>query len=154
MSALAERKYELENPNERVKVKKKAPINKNKKKNKPEKKINYKVVFNRVVLLGFVFSAIFFLIYNNSIITEKKLAIDNIENSIVLANNDIESYNIILENLNNTSTIESYATNYLGMSYPNRKQTILISVNYVDDKVETVKDVSFFDYILGCFIKE
>lgn len=153
MSALAERKYELENPKENVKLKKKNPIRKEKK--KPEHKVNYRVVFNRIILIGLVFSAIFFLIYNNSIITEKKLAIDNVENSIMLANNDIESYNIVLENLNNTSTIESYASNYLGMSYPNRKQTILVEVNYEDENAnKPVKELNFFDYILGCFVKE
>lgn len=153
MSALAERKYDLDNPNEKVNLKKKVPIKKEKK--KPEHKVNYRIIFNRMILVGLVFSAIFFLIYNNSIITEKKLAIDNLDKSIMLANDDIESYNIVLENLNNTSTIESYASNYLGMSYPNRKQTILVEVNYEDESVnKPEQNMNFFDYILGCFVKE
>jgi len=153
MSALAERKYDLDNPNEKVNLKKKVPIKKEKK--KPEHKVNYRIIFNRMILVGLVFSAIFFLIYNNSIITEKKLAIDNLDKSIMLANDDIENYNIVLENLNNTSTIESYASNYLGMSYPNRKQTILVEVNYEDESVnKPEQNMNFFDYILGCFVKE
>lgn len=68
------------------------------------------------------------IIYNYATITEKKMAINDLDEEIVALNNDIDSYNIYLESLNNTNMIENMAKSYLGMNYPTRKQTVFLNV--------------------------
>lgn len=58
------------------------------------------------------------------------MAIADLEHEIVAFNNEIDSYNIYLESLNNTNMIENMAKSYLGMNYPTRKQTVFLNVTY------------------------
>lgn len=152
MSVQSERRYELEIPIEQQTVKKNKVIPHNERK----KKTNRRGMVNRVILMGLAFVASFLIIYNNSVITENKYANDKLDTMIAETNDKIARSNIALESLNNTSTIESYASSYLGMSYPNRKQTILIDVDYVDGTVKQENEENFniFDFVCSLFTKE
>lgn len=77
------------------------------------------------------------IIYNYATITEKKMAINNLEKEIAELNNKIEGHNIYLESLNNTNMIENMAKSYLGMSYPTRKQAVFL--NSECGKIEEVE---------------
>lgn len=153
MSVQSERRYELEIPIEQQSGKKN---NKKINHNNYKKKANKRCLVNRIILMGLAFVATFLIIYNSSVITESKYANDKLDMMIAETNDKISRSNIALESLNNTSTIESYASSYLGMSYPNRKQTILINVDYVEEvaKQEELDGFNIFDFVCSLFTKE
>jgi cell division protein FtsL len=106
-------------------------------KRKKKSKLNLKAIktwFMIIAMFGMGIS----IIYNYAIITEKKMAISNLEKEISEMNNKIDSYNIYLESLNNTNKIEQMAKDYLGLTYPTRKQTVfLYSESSLDDELLT-----------------
>jgi hypothetical protein len=50
-------------------------------------------------------------------------------------NDDIDSYNIALESIKNTNSIEELAKAYLGMNYPTRKQTVFVDFTYGNSEI-------------------
>ena len=128
MSALSKRNYNYDYENQQdfePKIKKRVIKKKNK------NKITLGVIKNWL-LVTTMFCLGILIIYNYATITEKKMTINDLDEEIVALNNDIDSYNIYLESLNNTNMIENMAKSYLGMSYPSRKQTVFLDVTYKD----------------------
>jgi cell division protein FtsL len=78
------------------------------------------------------------LVYNYAVITDKKMELNNINEEIAEIRNDIDQYNVALESIQNSNNVEAMAKNYLGMSYPTRKQTVFIDFAYGD--TETTND--------------
>lgn len=123
MSALLKPKYEYayeEQQNLEQDYKKR--VIKKKKKNK----LNVGAIKTWFMIMA-IFSMGICIIYNYATITEKKMAINNLDSEIAELNNKIDSHNIYLESLNNTNMIENMAKSYLGMSYPTRKQTVFLN---------------------------
>ena len=126
MSALSKRNYSYDyDDQQELKPKNKKRVIKKKKRNK----ITLGVIKNWLLVIT-MFGLGIFIIYNYATITEKKMAINELEDEIVSLNNEIDSYNIFLESLNNTNKIENMAKSYLGMNYPTRKQTVFLNVTY------------------------
>ncbi len=101
------------------------------------------------------------IIYNYATITEKKMAINNLDKEIAELNNKIDGHNIYLESLNNTNMIENMAKSYLGMSYPTRKQTVFLnSESSKSDEEQLVanenqeKKLNFFEKTYNYFAKK
>lgn len=156
MSALLKPKYEYayeEQQNLEQEYKKR--VIKKKKKNK----LNLGVIKTWFMILA-IFGMGISIIYNYATITEKKMAINNLDKEIAELNNKIDSHNIYLESLNNTNMIENMAKSYLGMSYPTRKQTVFI--NSESGKTEDIqlavnqdegKKLNIFEKTYNYFVK-
>ncbi len=126
MSALSKRNYSYDYDNQQdLEPKIKKRVIKKKKKNK----ITIGAIKNWLIVIA-IFGLGIMIIYNYATITEKKMAITDLEDEIVALNDEIDGYNIYLESLNNTNMIESMAKSYLGMNYPTRKQTVFLNVTY------------------------
>ncbi len=126
MSALSKRNYSYGYDNQQdLEPKIKKRVIKKKKKNK----ITIGAIKNWLIVIA-IFGLGIMIIYNYATITEKKMAITDLEDEIVALNDEIDGYNIYLESLNNTNMIESMAKSYLGMNYPTRKQTVFLNVTY------------------------
>lgn len=123
MSALTKQNY-YNYEEEQLQVSRKKRVIKKKKTNR----ISLGVIKNWLIILTIFWLSIS-IIYNYAMITDKKMDIKNLEEEIDDLNAQIDKYNIFLEGLNNTNTIENYAKSYLGMNYPNRKQTVFIEVS-------------------------
>lgn len=129
MSALSKRNYSYDYDNQQdLEPKIKKRVIKKKKKNK----ITLGAIKNWLIVIT-MFGLGILIIYNYATITEKKMAIKELEDEIVALNDEIDGYNIYLESLNNTNMIESMAKSYLGMNYPTRKQTVFLNVTYDED---------------------
>jgi cell division protein FtsL len=123
MSALLKPKYEYAyEEQQNIEQEYKKRVIKKKKKNK----LNLGVIKTWFMILT-IFVMGISIIYNYATITEKKMAINNLDSEIAELNNKIDKHNIYLESLNNTNMIENMAKSYLGMSYPTRKQTVFIN---------------------------
>lgn len=126
MSALSKRNYSYDYDNQQdLEPKIKKRVIKKKKKNK----ITIGAIKNWLIVIA-IFGLGIMIIYNYATITEKKMAITDLDDEIVALNDEIDGYNIYLESLNNTNMIESMAKSYLGMNYPTRKQTVFLNVTY------------------------
>ncbi len=126
MSALSKRNYSYDYDNQQdLEPKIKKRVIKKKKKNK----ITIGAIKNWLIVIA-IFGLGIMIIYNYATITEKKMAITDLEDEIVALNDEIDGYNIYLESLNNTNMIENMAKSYLGMNYPTRKQTVFLNVTY------------------------
>lgn len=126
MSALSKRNYSYDYDYQQdLEPKIKKRVIKKKKKNK----ITIGAIKNWLIVIT-MFGLGIMIIYNYATITEKKMAITDLEDEIVALNDEIDGYNIYLESLNNTNMIESMAKSYLGMNYPTRKQTVFLNVTY------------------------
>jgi len=126
MSALSKRNYSYDYDNQQdLEPKIKKRVIKKKKKNK----ITIGAIKNWLIVIA-IFGFGIMIIYNYATITEKKMAITDLDDEIVALNDEIDGYNIYLESLNNTNMIESMAKSYLGMNYPTRKQTVFLNVTY------------------------
>jgi hypothetical protein len=75
-------------------------------------------------------------VYNYAVITDKQMELNNLEIEITNLNNEIDKYNIALESIKNTNSIEEMAKVYLGMNYPTRKQTVFVDFTYGSDTPE------------------
>ena len=138
MSALSKRNYNYDYENQQyLEPKTKKRVIKKKKKNK----ITLGAIKNWLLVIT-MFGLGILIIYNYATITEKKMSISELEAEIVALNNDIDNYNVYLESLNNTNMIESMAKSYLGMSYPTRKQTVYLNVDYDKNNQLASNDVN------------
>jgi len=76
------------------------------------------------------------IVYNYAVITDKQMELNNLGIEITNLNNEIDKYNIALESIKNTNSIEEMAKVYLGMNYPTRKQTVFVDFTYGSDTTE------------------
>lgn len=90
------------------------------------------------------------IIYNYAVITDKQMELNNLNQEITDLNDDIDQYNIALESIKNTNSIEEMAKTYLGMNYPTRKQTVFVDFAYGssettnDETAAQAKDENLF----------
>lgn len=103
----------------------------NKKRIKKNKK-NNNVIENlkNTFMLAITFALGILIVYNYAVITDKQMELYSINKEIVALNDNIDSYNIALESIKNTNSIEEMAKTYLGMNYPTRKQTVFVDFTY------------------------
>ena len=117
--------YEIDkdySPKKRIKTKKKN--------NTLKESINNSAMIAITFLLGIL------IVYNYAVITDKQMELNNLEIEITNLNNEIDKYNIALESIKNTNSIEEMAKVYLGMNYPTRKQTVFVDFTYGSDTTE------------------
>ena len=76
------------------------------------------------------------IVYNYAVITDKQMELNNLGIEITNLNNEIDKYNIALESIKNTNSIEEMAKTYLGMNYPTRKQTVFLDFTYSPEITE------------------
>lgn len=86
--------------------------------------------FKNTMLIAITFALGILIVYNYAVITDKQMALNTINQQIVTLNDDIDAYNIALESIKNTNSIEEMAKAYLGMNYPSRKQTVFVDFTY------------------------
>lgn len=113
-----ERQYDKESFNQQV-VKKK----------RIKKKQSNKIIIDHIKHFSMAASIFVFMvsiIYNYSVITQKKSELRSINNEIKQINDEIILYSVTLENLKNTNRIEDIAKTYLGMNYPNSEQAVVV----------------------------
>ncbi len=108
---------ELNSPN-------KKRIKRNKKNNNVIESIKNTIMLVITFVLGIT------IVYNYAIITDKQMELHTINKEIANLNNDIAAYDIALESIKNTNSIEELAKAYLGMNYPTRKQTVFVDFKY------------------------
>lgn len=94
--------------------------------------------FKNTVLIAVTFILGILIVYNYAVITDKQMELNTLNQEIADLNNDIDQYNITLESIKNTNSIEEMAKAYLGMNYPSRKQTVFVDFAYGSS--ETTKD--------------
>jgi len=58
------------------------------------------------------------------------MELNTLSKEIATLNDDKDTYNIALEGIKNTNSIEEIAKAYLGMDYPTRKQTVFVDFTY------------------------
>lgn len=104
---------------------------KNKKKNN-----TFKESIKNSAMIAITFLLGILIVYNYAVITDKQMELNNLELEIENLNNEIDKYNIALESIKNTNSIEEMAKVYLGMNYPTRKQTVFIDFTYGSDTTE------------------
>jgi cell division protein FtsL len=117
--------YEIDkdySPKKRIKTKKKN--------NTLKESIKNSAMIAITFLLGIL------IVYNYAVITDKQMELNNLEIEITNLNNEIDKYNIALESIKNTNSIEEMAKVYLGMNYPTRKQTVFVDFTYGSDTTE------------------
>lgn len=94
--------------------------------------------FKNTVLIAVTFILGILIVYNYAVITDKQMELNTLNQEIADLNNDIDQYNITLESIKNTNSIEEMAKAYLGMNYPSRKQTVFVDFAYGSS--ETTED--------------
>lgn len=130
MSALRKEVIDVDYGQELNSIHKKR-IKKNKKNNNVIESIKNSVLLAITFILGIS------IIYNYAIITDKQMELNSLNKEIVKLNNEADSYNIALESINNTNSIEELAKTYLGMNYPSRKQTVFVDFKYGNPEAAT-----------------
>lgn len=125
MSALRKEVIDLDYGQESVEYSpKKKRIKRNKKNN------NVIESFKNFSLIAITFALGILIVYNYAVITDKQMELNNLNQVIASLNDDVDAYNITLESIKNTNSIEEMAKAYLGMNYPTRKQTVFIDFTY------------------------
>lgn len=125
MSALRKESIEFNYGQESVEFyPKKKRIKKNKKNN------NVIESFKNSLMLAITFVLGIVIVYNYAVITDKQMELNTINKEIQTLNDDRDVYNITLESIKNTNSIEEIAKAYLGMNYPTRKQTVFVDFTY------------------------
>ena len=81
-----------------------------------------------VIAITFILGIL--IVYNYAVITDKQMELNTLNTEITNLNDDVDKYNIALESMKNTNSIEEMAKTYLGMNYPSRKQTVFIDFAY------------------------
>lgn len=130
---------ELNSPN-------KKRIKRNKKNNNVIESIKNTIMLVITFVLGIT------IVYNYAIITDKQMELHTINKEIANLNNDIAAYDIALESIKNTNSIEELAKAYLGMNYPTRKQTVFVDFKYgspEETNDETLKAEKGQNILLG-----
>jgi hypothetical protein len=69
------------------------------------------------------------------------MELNNLNVQINNLNDEIDKYNIALESIKNTNSIEEMAKVYLGMNYPTRKQTVFVDFAYGSDITEDKDEI-------------
>lgn len=125
MSALRKEVLDLDYGQESVEYSpKKKRIKRNKKNN------NVIESFKNSCMIAITFALGILIVYNYAVITDKQMELNTINQEIATLNDDIDAYNIALESIKNTNSIEEMAKAYLGMNYPTRKQTVFVDFTY------------------------
>lgn len=125
MSALRKEVIDLDYGQESVEYsQKKKRIKRNSKNNNVIESFKNTLMIAMTFILGIV------IVYNYALITDKQMEINNLNQEISTLKDDIDAYNIALESIKNTNSIEEMAKAYLGMNYPTRKQTVFIDFTY------------------------
>ncbi len=110
-----------------------------KKRIKRNKKNNIIESFKNSVILAVTFVLGILIVYNYAVITDKQMELNTLNNEIATLNDDIDAYNIALESIKNTNSIEEIAKTYLGMNYPTRKQTVFVDFAYGSSDTENTE---------------
>ncbi|MDW5300498.1 MAG: cell division protein FtsL [Sedimentibacter sp.] len=110
----------------------------NKKRIKRNKK-NSNVIenFKNTAMIAITFILGILIVYNYAVITDKQMELNTLNVEIADLNNDVDQYNIALESIKNTNSIEEMAKTYLGMNYPTRKQTVFVDFAYGNSDTTT-----------------
>ena len=125
MSALRKEVLDLDYGQESVEYSpKKKRIKRNKKNNNVIESLKNSFMIAVTFALGIL------IVYNYAVITDKQMELNTINQEIATLNDDIDAYNISLESIKNTNSIEEMAKAYLGMNYPTRKQTVFVDFTY------------------------
>ena len=133
MSALRKEVLDIDYGQESVEYSpKKKRIKRNKKNN------NVIESFKNFSMIAITFALGILIVYNYAVITDKQMELNSINQEIATLNDDIDAYNIALESIKNTNSIEELAKAYLGMNYPTRKQTVFVDFTYGNS--ETTED--------------
>jgi len=110
----------------------------NKKRIKRNKKNNNVIEnFKNTVMIAITFILGILIVYNYAVITDKQMELNTLNQEITDLNNDVDQYNIALESIKNTNSIEEMAKTYLGMNYPSRKQTVFVDFAYGNSEIAT-----------------
>ena len=111
----------------------------NKKRIKRNKR-NNNVIENlkNTAMIAITFILGILIVYNYAVITDKQMELNTLNEEIAKLNDDVDKYNIALESIKNTNSIEEMAKTYLGMNYPSRKQTVFVDFAYGNS--DTTKD--------------
>mgnify|MGYP000939941709 CR=1 FL=1 len=118
------------------------------KENSPKKRIKQKKKNNHLIesfknsaMIAITFILGIVIVYNYAVITDKQMELNNLNVQINNLNDEIDKYNIALESIKNTNSIEEMAKVYLGMNYPTRKQTVFVDFTYGADKTEDEENI-------------
>ena len=130
MSALRKEAVELHEHGIEKEYSQKKPIKAKKKNNTFIESLKNSAMIAITFILGI------FIVYNYAVITDKQMELNNLAIEITNLNNEIDQYNIALESIKNTNSIEEMAKVYLGMNYPTRKQTVFVDFTYGPDTSE------------------
>jgi cell division protein FtsL len=130
MSALRKEVLDIDYGQESIEYSpKKKRIKRNKKNN------NVIESFKNFSMIAITFALGILIVYNYAVITDKQMELNSINQEIATLNDDIDSYNIALESIKNTNSIEELAKAYLGMNYPTRKQTVFVDFTYGNSEI-------------------
>nr|WP_300093532.1 cell division protein FtsL [Sedimentibacter sp.] len=110
----------------------------NKRRIKRKKNNNVIESFKNTAMIAVTFILGILIVYNYAVITDKQMELNTLNEEIADLNDDIDQYNIALESIKNTNSIEEMAKAYLGMNYPTRKQTVFVDFAY--GNAETAED--------------
>ena len=130
MSALRKEAVELHEHELEKEYSPKKRIKRNKRNNTFIESLKNSVMIAITFILGIL------IVYNYAVITDKQMELNNLNIEIENLNNEIDKYNIALESIKNTNSIEEMAKVYLGMNYPTRKQTVFVDFTYGSDTTE------------------
>lgn len=112
-----------------------------KKQIKQRKKNNHFIEsFKNSAMIAITFILGILIVYNYAVITDKQMELNNLNIEIKNLNDEIDKYNIALESIKNTNSIEEMAKVYLGMNYPTRKQTVFVDFTYGSDTTDDKTD--------------
>lgn len=140
MSAIRKEAIDLDYGQESVEYSPKKKRIKRKKKN-----INVIESIKNTAMIAVTFALGILIVYNYAVITDKQMELNSLNQEIETLNDDIDDYNIALESIKNTNSIEEMAKAYLGMNYPTRKQTVFVDFTYgssetTEDETQTAKE--------------
>jgi len=93
--------------------------------------------FKNTAMIAITFILGILIVYNYAVITDKQMELNTLNVEIADLNNDVDQYNIALESIKNTNSIEEMAKTYLGMNYPTRKQTVFVDFAYGNSDTTT-----------------
>lgn len=130
MSALRKEAVELQDYGIEKEYSPKKRIKRKKKNNSFIESLKNSAMIAITFILGIV------IVYNYAVITDKQMELNNLNIEITNLNDEIDKYNITLESIKNTNSIEETAKVYLGMNYPTRKQTVFVDFTYGSDTTE------------------
>jgi len=92
--------------------------------------------FKNTAMIAITFILGILIVYNYAVITDKQMDLNTLNEQIADFNDDKDQYNIALESIKNTNSIEEMAKAYLGMNYPSRKQTVFVDFAYGTETTE------------------